>query len=57
MRPATLISAAIRAAKREGLEVARVEIDPQTGRVVIETPKYAAAEAEPVKLDQVDWRT
>ena len=53
MRPATLISAAVKAAREAGLVVARVTYEHETGRVVVETP-LAASENAP-KLEQVDW--
>jgi hypothetical protein len=43
---------ALRAAKGAGLEVARVEIDPTTGRIVIITDVAARSVAELPALDQ-----
>jgi hypothetical protein len=53
MRPSALISAAVRAAKREGLSIARVVYDPETGRVEILTP---LAQPEPQTLENVEWK-
>lgn len=53
MRPATLIASAVRAVKREGLPIARVVYDPETGRVEILTP---LAQPEPQTLAEVEWR-